>query len=259
MSVQSHIDAVANRALLSEDEKDSIATSITTLRTRLISYFGSDISEQLQFGSSTRGTNLPRSMDSRSDVDYLIVFKDEDSKPQTYINRLKRFAEKYYTSSQIAQSHPTIVLKLNHISFDLVPAIKSYLEEYRIPAPSSSYTDWLATSPKGFNSTLSEKNKSCLYKLKPAIRVLKYWNSLSGYVFDSYSLEQWCANQYFFLNASTKDYFFDLVDELSLDWGEAQWRKDRLERAKSIVNKTKEYLSDDMPYTAEDEIKKLVP
>ena len=159
MSAQSHIELVSNRALLSQVEKDSIATSISTLKTRLNSYYGANLSEQLQFGSSTRGTILPREMDSRSDIDYLIVFCDEEAKPQTYINRLKRFAEKYYTSSQITQSHPTIVLSLNHIKFDLVAARVGFFSEYKIPAPSSTYSEWTTTSPKEFNTQLSDKNK----------------------------------------------------------------------------------------------------
>ncbi|MDA9090679.1 hypothetical protein N9J84_01090 [Porticoccaceae bacterium] len=259
MSAQSHIELVSNRALLSQVEKDSIATSISTLKTRLNSYYGANLSEQLQFGSSTRGTILPREMDSRSDIDYLIVFCDEEAKPQTYINRLKRFAEKYYTSSQITQSHPTIVLSLNHIKFDLVAARVGFFSEYKIPAPSSTYSEWTTTSPKEFNTQLSDKNKDCSYKFKPAIRVLKYWNARSGYVFDSYSLEQWCADQYYFMCYSTKDYFYSMIEKLSLDWGSAQWRKDKVDRAKQIVANAKQYDSDSMPVSAEQEIKKLVP
>ncbi len=241
MTVQSHLDNRASSAILSQAEKDSINTSITTLSSRLALYFYGDISEKFQFGSSTRGTILPRTMDSRSDIDYMIVFKDEDSTPQTYINRLKRFAEKYYSSSEIAQSYPTLVLKLNHIQFDLVPAIKSYIEEYRIPAPSSSYQDWIATSPNGFNTTLTSANTQCNYKLKPATRLLKYWNAQSGYVFDSYGLEKWVAGQYFFLCTSVRDYLYSCIEKLDLGWDSAQWRKDKLERAKSLVSRPKSF------------------
>lgn len=259
MTVQSHIEVVANRAILSQIEKTSISTSINTLSTRLSSYFVASIDEQLQFGSSTRGTILPRQMDLRSDIDYLIVFNDENAKPQTYINRLKRFAEKYYISSQIVQSHPTIVLSLNHISFDLVPARKGFFKEYNIPAPASSYSEWMSTSPKEFNTKLTDRNKDCNFKLKPAIRVLKYWNARSGYVFDSYELEQWCADQYFWFCNTTKDYFYSLIDSVSLDWNAAQWRKEKLERAKNIVTNTKDYDSKNMPISAENEIKKIIP
>lgn len=259
MSVQTHLSSRASSAILSDSEKTSIDTSISTLQSRLKSYFGSDATTHFRFGSSTRGTILPRSMDVNSDIDYMIVFADEDSKPQTYVSRLKRFAENYYASSDIAQSHPTVVLKLNHIRFDLVPAIKSYSEEYRIPAPASSYQDWMSTSPNDFNSTLTAANTRCSYNLKPAIRLLKYLNALAGYVFDSYSLEKRAAGRYFSYCSTVRDYFFALVEDISLDWNAAQWRKDKLERAKAIVKKTKEYEQSELPATAEKEIKKLIP
>lgn len=259
MSVQAHLSSRASSAILSESERISIDTSISTLQSRLNSYFGTDVTTHFRFGSSTRGTILPRSMDANSDIDYMVVFADEDSKPQTYVSRLKRFAEKYYASSDIAQSHPTVVLRLNHIKFDLVPAIKSYTEEYRIPAPSSSYQDWMSTSPNDFNSTLTSANIRSDYNLKPAIRLLKFWNALAGYVFNSYSLEKWAAGRYFSYCSTVRDYFFALIDDLSLDWDAAQWRKDKVERAKLIVKTTKEYEQDDMPASAEQEIKKLIP
>jgi len=259
MSVQTHLYNRASNAILSDSEKTSIDTSITTLQSRLKSYFGSDITTHFRFGSSTRGTILPRSMDAESDIDYMIVFADESSKPQTYVSRLKRFAENHYSSSDIAQSHPTVVLKLNHIKFDLVPAIKSYFEEYRIPAKTSSYQDWMSTSPNDFNSKLTAANIRCDSYLKPAIRLLKYWNAMAGYVFESYELEKWAAGCYFSNCSTVRDYFFALVDGKSLDWNAAQWRKDKLERAKTIVKKTKEYEQSAMPVNAEQEIKKLIP
>ena len=198
-------------------------------------------------------------MDAHSDIDYMIVFADENWKPQTYVSRLKRFAENYYASSDIAQSNPTVVLKLNHIKFDLVPAIKSYFEEYRIPAKASSYQDWMSTSPNNFNSTLTAANTRWGYYLKPAIRLLKYWNAMAGYVFDSYELEKWAAGCYFSNCSTVRDYYFALVEGNSLEWDAAQWRKDKLERAKAIVKKTKEYEQSAMPLAAEQEIKKLIP
>lgn len=259
MSVQTYLYNRSSSAVLSDDEKSSIDKSIITLKSRLDSYFGNGLNEHLRFGSSTRGTILPRSMDAHSDIDYMIVFKDEESKPQTYIDRIRRFAEKYYSSSDIAQSSPTIVLSLNHIKFDLVPAIKSYVKEYRIPAPNSSYQDWISTSPKSFNSELSQANLNCDSKLKPAIRLLKYWNALAGYVFDSYAFEQWVAGRYYYGCISVRDYFFNCVENLSVDWNDAQWRKDRVERAQKIVANTKSYEEQAMPISAEAEIKKLIP
>lgn len=213
----------------------------------------------MPFGASTRGTALPRPMDDRSDIDYMIVFGDNEPEPQAYINRLIRFVIECYDSSEIAQSHPTVVLTLDQIDFDLVPAIKSNTEEYCIPARSNGYTDWVATAPAAFNARLSSKNRDCNDNLIPAICMLKYWNALSGHVYDSYSLEEWSVDQDAFASATAKDHFFSLVEELSIGWSAARWRKDKVEYAKHIVARTKEYEQDGLPAEAEAEIRKLVP
>lgn len=255
MSVSTHLSSVASSAILTSDEKSSIATSISTLSSRLTAHFGAEVVGQFQFGSSTRGTILPRWMDSSSDIDYLIQFDDETLKPQTYISKLKVFCERYYSSSQIKQSSPTMVLSLNHITFDLVPAIGTY----QIPAPASSYTDWVSTYPFGFAAELTEANKKAGNNLKPAIRLLKYWNCRAGYVFTSYSLEKWAAAQYLWNHATVKDCFFSLIEGVDLSWDAAQWKKDKLQRAKDIVIEAKRLESIDCPTLAEQEIKNLIP
>ena len=259
MSVQSHLASTASKAILSGTEKASITVSIDTLKSRLSAYFGDDLSQQFQFGSSTRGTILPRSIDPRSDVDYMVVFAEGGSKPQTYIDRLRRFAEAKYSSSEISQSHPTVVLNLNHIKFELVPALKYWLLGYQIPGPASGFTDWISTDPNGFNQTLTEANQNSGSFIKPMVRLVKYWNAQSGYVFDSYSLEKHLAGKQYWFNTTLKDYVFDGFLSLGLDWSAAQWRKDKVNRAHQVVNETKKLEADGYPTLAEAEIKKILP
>ena len=90
-------------------------------------------------------------MDANSDVDYMFVFKNDWSKPQTFLNRIRRFVEQCYSTSEIAQSNPTIVLNLNHIRFELVPAVQGLFGNLQIPAKASDYNEWLGTDPTGFN------------------------------------------------------------------------------------------------------------
>lgn len=108
MTVLSHLKSVSNNAVLSSTEKESINTSIATLEKRLGYYFPNEIYKKFKFGSSTRGTILPRSMDSNSDIDFMIVFNDGGYKPARYLNKLKNFVNKYYSTSEIYQSSPTI-------------------------------------------------------------------------------------------------------------------------------------------------------
>jgi Second Messenger Oligonucleotide or Dinucleotide Synthetase domain len=257
MSVLTYLQTRASNAVLSADERSSITTSIATLKTRLGYYFPTELQEHFRFGSSTRDTNLPRSMDDHSDIDYMIVFKDGGFTPQTYLDRLKRFVNKYYSSSEIYQSSPTIVLELNHIKFDLVPALKSqWSSGYQIPNGSGN---WQHTDPNNFNQSLENANKNNLYLLKPTMRLSKFWNAQNGYIFDSFSFEKWIMNRLYIGTTNQKDYLFAVFDNLSTSGVSEQWRRDKIERAKTIIAKVRELERDNMPTNAEAEIKKLIP
>lgn len=130
MSVLSYLQKRASDGVLSGDEKTSVNTSISTLKSRLGYHFTSGLKEHFRFGSSTRDTILPRSMDEHSDIDYMVVFSEGGYAPQTYLDRLRRFVDAYYSTSEVKQSSPTIVLQLNHIKFDLVPALAELWSGY---------------------------------------------------------------------------------------------------------------------------------
>jgi len=215
MSVINYVETLSSNLVLTESEKQNIRTSISTLRSRLNAYFD-DIEEMLEFGSYTRGTILPRKADIKSDIDYMIVFKNGNSyKPQTHLNRLKKFAEKYYSNSEIFQSSPTLVLSLNHIKFELVPAYSSpaqWPNTYYIPAPKNIFEEWILTKPNEFNAKLTNKNVRENSKIKPVIRLAKYWNAQQNYVYASYLLEEYIVNQdYGYFTNTTFGYFSEFA------------------------------------------------
>lgn len=255
MSVLSFLTDTASSAVLSSAEQSSITTSISTMQTRIGLHFASGVIKQhFRFGSSTRGTILPRSMDEHSDIDYMIVFNENNATPQTYLNRLKTFVEKYYSSSEIRQSSPTIVLELNHIRFDLVPATTTWLSELQIPNGSSG---WMTTNPNDFNSTLEAKNKEHKSLIKPSIRLFKYWNATAGFPFKSFEMEKWVCGLSFWFLSNQKDYFLAIIENLNTSSSYSQWVNNEITRAKAIVANVRQYENDGMPVTAENEMKKL--
>lgn len=260
MSVNSYLTILSSNLVLSEQEKSSITTSIRTLSCRLELYFSNKVTEHFQFGSSTRGTILPRKADKDSDIDYIIVFDTSDAqkKPQTYLNYLRSFVKDKYSSSEIYQSHPTIVLSLNHIKFELVPAIKSYFG-YQIPSRSSSWSEWISTDPIKTNKRLQDKNVSNNYQIKPLVRLIKYWNAQEGKIFTSFSIEECIINQYFFGYSNLKDYFYDFWSGFNCSYDTAQHIKDKVERAKKYTKKAKDYENSNFPLLAKAEIKEIVP
>lgn len=255
MSVLSFLTDTASSAVLSSSEQSSITTSITTLQSRMALHFDSGaITQHFRFGSSTRGTILPRSMDEQSDIDYMVVFSDGTATPQTYLNRLKSFVEKRYGSSELYQSSPTIVLELNHIKFDLVPATKNWLGELQIPNGSGG---WMTTNPNDFNATLEAKNKEHKSLIKPTIRLFKYWNATAGFPFQSFEMEKWVCGMSFWFLTNQKDYFFTVIENLSTSTSYSQRVNNEITRAKNIVANVRQHEKDEMPVTAENDIKKL--
>lgn len=239
MSVNSYLTNLASSLVLTEHEKSGINTSISTLSWRLAAHFGAEVVEQFQFGSSTRGTVLPRRADAKSDIDYLVVFSDSSGayKPQTYLDRLRRFASIRYSSSEVSQSHPTVVLGLNHVSFELVPAIRGLFGfGYQIPSPPSDFVDWIGTRPNAFNDQLTGKNKGNDSKIKPLIRLVKYWNALNGYPFPSFSLEKDIVEDMtFWFSTNLWDYFHSFWRQFGAGFFSPQVVKEKVRRGKEAV------------------------
>lgn len=255
MSVNGYLQELGSVLVLSSSEKSSISTSVDTLKTRLSYCFASDIKEKKLYGSYVRETILPRKVDEDSDVDVMIVFDNPYGyKPQTFLNKLKSFAEQYYSSSEIHQSSPTIVLELNHIKFELTPACVNY-GSYYIPKNPS---EWMYTNPDGFHSKLDECNKKNSYKVKPIIRLLKYWNISKNYSgMSSFELEKKMADDLMYAYCtctSYTDYLKCAFEKLKFtaDYGRVKTAMDHISEALALEK-------EGLYYSAEKEIKKAFP
>jgi hypothetical protein len=265
-----YLTRLARAAMVRELEKVNIRRSLKLLQTRLSEHFrepasnASEVIRHFTFGSFTRGTMLPRSMDPQSDVDYLIVFANSSLRPQSCLDRLRRFVESYYRKgSEIKQSHPTIILSLNHIRFELVPAIETSWNGIQIPTKASLFFDWKPTNPNEFNAALTEKNRGNEDLIKPLIRITKYWNALNDYPFESYALEQMVVAHWKLLGvifgATLWRRFRDFIN--GLDAGNASTDRGRyvIERAQSIIAKARQLESGDDPEGAERILQSLLP
>lgn len=241
MTINSYLNGLARSAIMGDQEKTSIQRSIVNLEERLRSYFDDQPVDSFVFGSYSRGTILPRYMDEDADIDYMVIFSDGGLRPQSYLDRLRRFAESNYQRSDIEQSNPTIVLSLSHIRFELVPATESW-GNLQIPAKASDYHDWITTDPTDFNDKLVNANKANASQIKPLVRVMKYWNASCGYPFESYELEQRIAKKtywYGFLGLQTAkrldEYYYQFVDAVECGWSDPQWKKDAVTRLKQLT------------------------
>lgn len=257
MTVNEYLQDLASRLIVKDEEKSKITTSINVIKNKLSSYFDSEVTDKIVFGSYTRGTILPRKADDESDIDLMVVFGDNSNgyKPQTYLNKLKSFAEHYYSTSEIYQSSPTIVLELNHIKFELVPAYKpfDYSNEYKIPNGAS---EWISTNPNDFNDTLTSCNVNNNSKIKPIIRLIKRWNVTKNHRdIKSFEIEKSIAEKmtYSYLYCTSYAEYAKAALESIRDY----WNKDKVNSAIRTIESALEYEDKGMPNCALLEIKKI--
>lgn len=255
MSVNTYLQGLGSSLVLSSSERSSISTSVDTIKSRLTSYFGSSVTEKKLYGSYVRETILPRKADEKSDVDLMVVFSNPYRyQPQTFLNKLKEFAEYYYSRSEIYQSSPTIVLELNHIKFELTPACVNY-DSYYIPKSSS---EWMYTDPDGFYSKLTECNKNNNYKIKPIVRILKHWNIQKNYRdIASFELERKITEELmdaYFSCTSYTDYLKYALEKIKYS---ANYT--RVNKALDCIAEALRLEADGYPYSAVSKIKEAFP
>ena len=258
MSVSSYLTNLASTLVLSELEKTSIAVSTTTLSSRLDNYFGSKIIQHFRFGSSDRGTILPRKADKNSDIDYMVVFNtfNNPMMPQTYLDYLRSFVTSRYATSEVKQSYPIIILSLNHINFELVPSIYNHNYGYSIPSPASHWNDWMNTNPSETNKLITNSNKANDFQIKPLVRLIKYWNTSKGSPFTSFSLEKHIVNSSFYGCSKLSDYFYTFWLGFNYSYNSSQRTQDIVSAAKEHAKTAKIHEDKNMPIYAEYEIKK---
>jgi hypothetical protein len=228
---------LAGRTSMRQREIDSIKLSLRTLSTRVNGFFSGELSGHFIFGSADRGTMLPRAYDEGSDVDYMVVWQQAGVRPQAYLDRLRRFVENSYSRSEVKQSSPTIVLELNHIKFELVPALRS-LNSFVIP---SGPDNWRSTDPAGFSAHLNRLDRALNGLIRPTVRIAKTWNAKAGRVFESFDLEQRVAAMNFDPRGGLRNYVVTALAGLSAVHHHEQWRQMATTRLLNTLSGAIEY------------------
>lgn len=238
----------------------NINRSVDSIIKKIDAYFNDELIEAFVFGSYDRDTILPRSIDPNSDIDIMVVFNQSDFKrtPETYRNWLKEFAEESIKNAEIYKDSPTIVIRRNHIDFDLVPAIfkrSLFSSSYQIPDRAGG---WLSTDPHDVKTKLVAVNKRYGNLVKPLVRLFKGWNANVGDPFISYDVERFVAN----LNFNRMDYqdgFFHVIKSTVTSKKQTNFQNGRIDSLKSNGGKVIEYLRRDDLEKAKNWLHKILP
>ena len=181
---------------------------------------------------------------------------NDGATPQTYLDRVRRGVEAKYSTSQIRQSSPTVVLQMLHIKFEITPAIMDG-GLYKIK---NNRNEWIYTFCATDFSNLTTANKNNHYMIKPLLRLLKHWNvSKNCKAFSSYELEKIIVNYY----QSSQYQGYDLKKYLLTGMNELyklstyNYQKERLDKA---IYNIQEAIKDEEKYPscAMSEIKEVI-
>ena len=163
---------------------------------------------------------------------------------EVYRGNLKSAIAGTYSTSFVVRDFPCVKLELNHIKFDVVPALKeetNYGVFYRIPNKSFG---WMPTEPNDINGSLEAWNKEAGgNKLRNLIRVCKHCNaSRWSKALESYNLEKEIMRNYQFWSSagvygydSFLEIFLNAIDGLSYQTSDG-------EGARSCVKYVRDYL-----------------
>jgi len=260
--LNNHLKRISSELFIKYEsvERVKIDRSIANINNRLAEYFDDQIDQSIVFGSYTRDTILPRQFNTNSDIDILIQFNTKEYdrlKPESYRNQLKKFAESNYAYSGIIKDHPSIVIELQHIKFDLVPSIFDIgiiYDSIEIPDKDGG---WMETEPEQFNKDLTRANTNYNSIVKPIIRLLKYWNAAHGYPYYSYELETEIAEMDF-SNDNYESGFLYAIKKLS-NSNLPIWARNKLDVLKTNGNWVSEYLEIGKIEKAKKSMQKILP
>lgn len=196
---------------LKKIDKDKIEISIAYIKQKIWGIFQERLFDVRVFGSYTKETFIQ--VDNEADVDILVIFKKREFVPETYLKQIKKIAELHYSRSIVYPDHPTIVIELDHIKFEIVPAIFASENEFKIPAPRMTELKWTGTNPSELHQKLHRKDGNNNNLIIPVIRIIKYWNFLKGKPFSSFEIERRVISKLYDCK-TIKDYFFVAANSL---------------------------------------------
>lgn len=223
------------------------------------------------------------------DVDlFAVLNRDEWSdeygklpKPQSVLSKIKNKLDSLSDyEGKVSQDRPCVTVSLSDKDFDILP---SFEESYGgCLIPNHDLESWTYSDPERLTKDLNECHRNNDYKIKPTVKVVKYWNRENEKLIPSFHIEEtmisyfnanefgnyekgirnWFNNAEYYLNKSKfkSDNKYD--DSIS----KIKKARDKLNKAKSHVDNKesseaikiwKEIFGKEFPTTDENEAKKF--
>lgn len=236
------IEKLIDNISITDRQEENIKNSVSNLDTHLREESNNLFVERTFTNGSYERDTIIRPL---NDVDIFAVLSEEDWKddygnlpnPQSVLTRMKNFLNGLNDyKEKVSQSRPCVTIYLSDKDFDALPSFAQIGGGYLIP--NSDLKLWTFSFPEQLTSELDETHKKCNYKLKQAIRVIKYWNRENSKIIPSYHVEETAINLF------KTNSFVNYEDAIRLWFNNAEYNLDSRkfksnDDYSTIVNKIK--------------------
>lgn len=192
------INQLIDNITVTDRQEENIRQSLSNIDGYLLKKeSGLNITRTFTNGSYERDTNI-RPLD---DIDMFAVLDFEKWKneygnypnPQSVLSRMKNYLNDLNDyKDKVKQDRPCVTIELSNKSFDVLPSFEQPGGGYLIP--NYDLKSWTYSYPEQLTKDLDDTHKLRNYKLKPTIKIIKYWNREIGKLIPSYHIEEIAIN-----------------------------------------------------------------
>lgn len=132
-----------------------------------------------------------------NDIDLFTVLKKDKWKdqngnlpnPQSVLTKIKNYLNSLNDyKDKVKQDRPCVTIVLSDKDFDVLPSFETGSGGYNIP--NEDLKTWTYSYPEQLTTNLDNVHRLRKYKVKPVIKVVKYWNREHNKYIPSYHIEE---------------------------------------------------------------------
>ncbi len=186
-SVSGAFTELLGRLELTSEQSQTAATRAKALKDFFETNF-TMASRAFMIGSYRRGTLIrpERDIDLLAPLDYPTYKAQYDDDSRAFLYFVRDRLNDRYATTRVSSRQVAIVLDFNVIRADVVPAFSRKGGGYFIP---NGRKGWTATNPEYHARLIGDRDSELNGRLKPLIRLMKYWNIQNGGHLSSFHVE----------------------------------------------------------------------
>lgn len=194
------IETMISNISVSDRQEEKIKSSLSNIEGYLKNEENDlNVSRTFTTGSYERDTIIR----PLNDIDLFAVLKKDNwkdeygnlPKPQSVLTKIKNYLNSLNDyKDKVKQDRPCVTIVLSDKDFDILPSFEVVNGGYSIP--NEDLETWTYSYPELLATNLDSTHRLRKYKVKPVIKVLKYWNREHNKFIPSYHIEETAINIY---------------------------------------------------------------